>query len=236
MRREWKAGLLAVAILAGGVGPALGDFAYTADGTASLSAGESLGWRFFVNEPIAITALGLYDDGEPGLAGPHVLGIWRLPRGERARLEQWISIDGNGDFQADHHVYVNLDDPFIIPPCPVPPSDRTAYDERWMVGVWSPVGSTDGLILPGAAVTRLIEEAGIIQWQANTYKSWTEDFNPTLGRIEEGPNWIPWPENTGNTDYYGVTFQYTVIPVPGAVLLGVMGLSSAGWLLRRKTA
>ena len=61
MRREWKTGLLAMVLLAGGVGPALGDFAVTADGTATPSAAGSLGWRFFVNEPVAITALGLYD-------------------------------------------------------------------------------------------------------------------------------------------------------------------------------
>jgi hypothetical protein len=242
MRREWKTGLLAVVLLAGGSGLALGDFAATVDpgalGGISSGAGQSVGWRFFVDQPIAITALGLYDAGAPGLAGPHVLGIWRVPKVGKLRLEQWVIIDDRGDFQADHHVYAALDESFTILPDPVPyTSGGTNYYERWMVGVWSPVGSTDGLILrPPTAAALPIEEAGIIRFQNNTYKPWTTYPDITLGDIASAPdNWVPWPA-TESPDYFGVNFEYTVVPIPGTVLLGAMGLSSAGWLLRRRTA
>jgi len=242
MRREWKAGLLAVVLLAGGSGLALGDFAATVNlgptDTVSPSAGASIGWRFFVDRPIAITALGLYDAGAPGLAGPHVLGIWRVNKTVGLRLEQWVSIDGSGDFQEDHHVYAALDEPFTILPDPVPhTSGGTDYYERWMVGVWSPSGSTDGLILPPRDATTLpIEQAGIIRFENYTSKPWGTYPDTTLGEIASVPgNWVPWP-GTESLDYYGLNFEYTVVPVPGAVLLGVAGLSSAGWLLRRRAA
>jgi hypothetical protein len=242
MRREWKTGVLAVALLAGGGGLALGDFAATVDPgavrTMTSGAGQSLGWRFFVDQPIAITALGLYDAGDDGLAGPHVMGIWRVQKVGGLRLEQWVTIDGTGDLQVDHHVYAALDEPFVILPDPEPyTSDGTDYYERWMVGVWSPVGSADGLILgPRDAATLSIEEAGIIRFQNNTYKPWTTYPDTTLGDIASAPdNWVPWPSTEGS-DYFGVNFEYTVVPVPGAVLLGALGLSSAGWLLRRRPA
>jgi hypothetical protein len=242
MRREWKTRLLAVVLLAGGGGLALGDFAATVDlgpnGTANSGAGLSIGWRFFVDQPITITALGLYDASAQGLMGPHVMGIWRVNKTGGLRLEQWVSIDGSGDFQEDGHVYAALDKPFTILPDPVPyTSGGTDYYERWMVGVWSRVGSTDGLILrPPTAAALPIEDAGVIRFQNNTYKSWTTYPDTTLGDIASVPgNWVPWPA-TESPDYYGVNFEYTVVPVPGAVLLGMVGLSSAGWLLRRRTA
>jgi hypothetical protein len=245
MERGWKTRLLAAVLLAGGGGLALGDFAATVDpgavNSAIPSAGQSLGWRFLVDQPITITALGLYDAGDNGLAGPHVMGIWRVKKEGGLRLEQWVSIGGSGDFQEDHHVYVALDQPFTIVPDPVPYTiGGTDYYERWMVGAWSPVGSTDDLILrPRSAATLSIEAASIIQFDSNTSKGWTTDPDTALGDIvSAGDNWVPWP-GTGGPDYYGVNFEYfeySVVPVPGAVLLGAVGLSSAGWLLRRRTA
>jgi hypothetical protein len=92
------------------------------------------------------------------------------------------------------------------------------------------------VLRPTTAAALPIEEAGIIRFQSNTYKPWTTDPDTTLGDIASAPgNWVPWPA-TEIPDYYGVNFEYTVVPVPGAVLLGILGLGSAGWLLRRKTA
>lgn len=241
MRREWKTGLLAVVFLAGAGGLALGDFAATVNpsavGTAASGAGQSNGWRFFVDRPITITALGLYDVGDNGLAGPHVMGIWRVKKKDGLRLERWVSISGSGDFQKDHHVYAALDEPFTIVPDPVPyTTGGTNYYERWLVGVWSPSGSNDGLILrPRDAAALPIVQAGIIRFEDSTLKGWTSYPNTTLGDIASAPdNWVPWGD-TSNSDYFGVNFEYAVLPVPGAALLGVVGFGSAGWLLRRGT-
>ena len=242
MRREWKRGLLVVLLLVGGSGLALGDFAATVDpdavDTVASGAGQSIGWRFFVDQPITISALGVYDADDNGQVGSHVLGIWRVKKEGGLSLEQAVSLNGGGSFQEDHHVYAALDEPFTIIPDRVPyPSGGVDYYERWMVGVWSPVGSNDGLILrPREAATLPIEEAGVIRFQDNTYKQWTTYPNTNLGDIASASdNWVPWPA-TDNPDHFGVNFEYTLVPVPGAVLLGALGLGSAGCLLRRRTA
>src|SRR5262245_57120066 len=36
----------------------------------------TLGWRFTVNQPISITALGIFDSGQDGLAQSYSIGIW----------------------------------------------------------------------------------------------------------------------------------------------------------------
>ena len=165
------------------------------------------------------------------------MGIWRVRKQGGLQLERWVDL-GPGGVTEDHHVYAALNEPFTIVPDPVPYTiDGTDYYERWMVGVWSPSGSTDGLILPPRDPAALpIEQAGIIRFQNYTSKPWTTYPDTTLGDIESAPdNWVPWPA-TESSNYYGVNFEYTVVPVPGAVLLGALGLSSAGWLLRRRTA
>jgi hypothetical protein len=242
MRSVGTRGVLALVVLAGGGNLAFGAPATLVDPSAitatQISAGESLGWRFFVDEPIAITSLGLYDAGDDGLAGPHVLGLWRLKKEGGLTLERWVSLSGTGDLQAGHYVFATLAEPLTILPDPAPAIiNGTPYYERWLVGVWSPSDSTDALILaPQSAATFTAETAGVITFQSYTEKMWTAAPDTTLGDVtSSAQDWYPWPA-TGNGAHYGVDFQYTVVPVPSAMVLVVIGWGCVGWRLRRRPA
>jgi hypothetical protein len=242
MRRGVKTGLLVLVALAGRGSLARADFAAIVDPGAitwtDSGAGLSIGWRFFVDQPITITGLGLYDAGDDGLASAHVMGIWRVKKAGGLRLERWVNISGNGDLKIDHHVYEALAEPFTIVPDPVPyVFNGVDYYERWLVGAWSPSNSTDSLILqPQTAATFPIVQAGIITFQSYTYKPWTSYPDTTLGDVLSASNsWVPWGSTSGS-DYFGVNFQYTAVPMPSAAVLGVIGLGYAGWRCRRRTA
>lgn len=240
MRIGVKRGVLALVVLAGGGSLARADLAATVNPSAvtwtDTGAGQSLGWRFFVNQPIAITSLGLYDAGDDGLASSHVLGLWRVKKTGGLRLEQSVTISGTGDLQEGHHVFATLATPFTIVPDPVPELiNGTEYYERWLVGVWSPSGSMDAVILqPQNAASFPASLAGIITFENYTSKSWTDDPDTVLGdAVANSQKWYPWP-STDDTSHFGVDFEYRVVPVPGAVVLGLIGLSYAGWRLRRR--
>jgi len=247
MRWGWKIAWLVPVLLAGGGNLAFADLAATVDPSKITSTDfgteQSLGWRFFVDQAITITSLGLYDAGDNGLATGHVMGIWRVKKAGGLQLEQWVNVSGTGDVQ--HYVFATLADPFTILPDPVPyvAPDGKKYYERWLVGVWSPTsgpsGSPDPLILhPENAVTLAAEQAGIISLEDYTWKTWTIDPVKTLGDVGDWHyNWVPWGDTYTGDGHFGVNFQYTLapVPVPGAVLLGILGLSCAGWRLRRKT-
>ena len=44
--------------------------------TTPTNSDETVGWTFTVNAPIDVTALGVFDSGENGLATSHAVGIW----------------------------------------------------------------------------------------------------------------------------------------------------------------
>ena len=78
------------------------------------------------------------------------------------------------------------------------------------------------------------------QWQSSTYFTWSAD--PAIEYVSA--RWglgadlaLPSDLVTDDSYRFGPSFQFTdtVVPVPAAVLLGIIGLSCAGWRLRRRT-
>jgi hypothetical protein len=177
----------------------------------ALTPANSIGWRFFVDKEITITHLGLYDAGDEGLSGTHYMGIWRVKKTGGLRLERWVNIgpDVPNVVAEDQHVYVPLSAPLTIIPDPVPHTDGNY--ERWLVGVWSPAGSTDlRTVQPQGAGTLAIQQAGIIRLENYTYTNnqfWGTP-NTALGDVLlAAQRWYPWG-NTSPQYYFGVNFKY----------------------------
>jgi hypothetical protein len=83
--------------------------------------------------------------------------------------------------------------------------------------------------------------------EAVTYTNWDEGEANNSKPPDYGENYavVNWDTATGQwndwdhmrPDYYHIDGIYeNPVPVPGAVLLGALGLSVAGWRLRRETA
>jgi len=167
------------------------------------SAGEyAVGWRFFVDQEITITHLGVYDDGDDGLTSTHTIGIWRVNKTGGLTLMVQADVGPGMATEADHHIYVDIPDLTIVPD-PVPyVLNGVEYYERWVVGVWSPAGSLDSFIMqPRDAATINAEAAGVIRMQnqlSRGYSTFT----------------YPWT-NTSDYDHFGVNFKYQ-LPTPVA--------------------
>jgi hypothetical protein len=70
--------------------------------------------------------------------------------------------------------------------------------------------------------------------------SFTDAFNlnvnPAISNITMvagGPSFVMPTWNPPNVNRYGPNFQFNVVPVPGAVLLGMLGMGVAGIKLRK---
>jgi hypothetical protein len=205
-----KIAVVVLAVLTGSVACALADVAATVDSSAitwvNTASEQCIGWRFFVDREITITHVGIFDQGDNGLASPHVIGIIRCPKEGGFVLERQVDI-GPGGATEDHHVFVALSEPLRIVPDPVP-SPAGNY-ERWLVGVYSGAGNTDGLIIrPQSAVTLNVVHNGIIRLQNYTYRG-----VPSFPGVAPY-YWYPWG-STSDLDYFGVNFKYTV-PGPQA--------------------
>jgi len=234
-----RTAIVVLATLVGCANLAFADMAATVDTDAiawTNSAGRTaMGWRFFAKKEFTITHLGLFDYGVPGLSNTHTLGIWRVKKeGGLTPALREVQIGPGEGTSIDHHIFVDIED-FTITPDPVPWTDEITglpyvnpetgeyYYERWIVGVWNPEGNGDMLILPQEAATILAESAGFIRMESQLIRN-SDAFT------------YPW--SGVSSDYFGVNFLYTpnVVPVPGAVLLGVIGLAYAARRLRRERA
>ena len=167
------------------------------------AAGElAVGWRFFVDQEITITHLGVFDDGDDGLTSTHTVGLWRVNKTGGLTLMAQANIGPGAVTEADHHVYVDIPDLTILPD-PVPyVLNGVEYYERWVVGVWSPAGSLDPFIMqPREAATITAEAAGVIRMQS---------FLSRGSAVFTYP-WV----NASDYDHFGVNFKYQ-LPTPVA--------------------
>src|SRR5437867_3771520 len=96
----------------------------------TLANGATVGALFQVGaEPLQVTSLGLFDDGSPGLAQSHSVGLWTATGTLLARVDFSPGLSG---FSANGFLYQTLPGPVILQP-----------SVRYLMGADYPVGTTD---------------------------------------------------------------------------------------------
>jgi hypothetical protein len=126
----------------------------------------TMGFKFRVNQPIAITAVGVFDDGNNGLAAPHAVRLWdalrtpiyttTVPAGVAAPLTdrfRYVSIAPivlpvNSEFMIAAANYGGTTDPYLaIDAVPQSSSRITLYDSHYS---YAPAGN---LVFPNIGIS-----------------------------------------------------------------------------------
>jgi hypothetical protein len=191
--------------------------------TAWGATGMTRGWEFVVGDsPISVTHLGLYDGSPSGAADvesdgfltEHPIGLWDLA--DESLLTSETIPAGTTALLLDGFRYVDV------------PDVTLAAGGRYVVGYYKPDGS--------------YSDTSLFRNPSWGYDQITWSANPAIDYVralysESNTTALTLPSNVAPADfdpYFGPNFQFNVVPIPGAALLGFLGLSTAGVWLRRK--
>lgn len=169
----------------------------------------TLGWKFSVNEPVTIQALGIYDSGQDGLAGAAQVGVWLASGGAplvQTTVAAGTSAGLNGYFRFT----------------PIAPT-ALAPGIEYIVGSY----------LDGELATTLVGGNGMVDPHVTVLDVRYSSTNWTGFGFPDMTD----PGSEG-TAFLGANFQLTPVPLPAAAWLfgsGVASLAAGVWKTRRRS-
>lgn len=172
------------------------------------SSAWTLGWKFSVTAPTSVTALGVYDSGQDGLAGPAQVGLWLASGG--APLVETTIVAGTS---------ATLDGYFRFVPVA---STALTPGTEYIVGAH----------LDGDLATALFGGNGTVDSRVTVIDVRYSPFGSGFGFPDQTDL------GTDGAAYLGGNFQLTAVPLPTAAWLfgsGLIGLGSfVGTRLRKR--
>jgi len=199
--------------------PAAADFVmHTANTLTGNQAWSSVGLTFDVNPGpgINVLALGVYDSGQDGIGGGATLStvIFDSAHTPLIQMDFWANSPGT---LAGAYLFKPLQTPLLLAP-----GQYSIVAYGFHLGGNNEYNSN--YTHTGGPT---FDNSGLIGFVDSVWGNGT-DMPAT------------WPVRSGATSPYGVedyfdgpNMRFEAVPLPGAVLLGLLGLSAAGWKLRR---
>jgi hypothetical protein len=181
----------------------------------AFSAELTLGWSFSVNQPIAVTSLGFFDDalspfGTTGLKQDHRVSLWTAGG---ALLAQTTITNAST------------------------PVASTAADGRWLFNDITAVILAPGTYVIGALNSASTDCATCDYFRFLDTATTSSAITFIEARVNLSGDGFPnTKESDRNDGYFGPNFAFTPVPEPSmGILVGTMGLLGIGGALWRRS-
>ncbi|MGE0470663.1 MAG: DUF4082 domain-containing protein [Nitrospira sp.] len=166
------------------------------------SSAWTLGWKFSVTAPTSVEALGIYDSGQDGLAGPAQVALW-LASGGTPLVQTTVATGTDAA----------LDGFFRFAPVT---STTLSPGVEYIVGAH----------LDGDVATALFGGNGLVDPRVSVIDVRYSSFGSGFGFPDQTD------PGTDGAAFLGGNFQLTTVPLPAAVWLFGSGLLGLGSLAR----
>ncbi len=216
-KKMWRSTLVVMAglVLAVSISARADFIMHSANETTGNQVWGGVGLTFDVVAPsgIEVLELGIYDSGHDGIGGDATLSTVLFDTATETSLGQmdFTGLDSGTWDATSNDWFKPLASPLVLSP-----------GQYTIVGYgWDSGNNEHNSNNVGGGPT-FDSGGGSISFVESVWTVYDDDIAPTF------------PTQTGGTDYFdGPNMKFAVVPVPVAVLLGMLGLGTAGLSLRK---